>query len=173
LGPDKGALARLELPQPCLDFPDISSVPFSGPGLGTGAPHLGAADGHAAAVPGSSSWSRIERRGRVCQGREYEFGWDVFAEGAVDLVHLLTFCVRFLLLVVEGVGGWGRWTHGKVINNRRQMSGNLAELGLPDTMVIRGDHDRIEVKDEGMGMVVVLRTARHRHGVGGGQIHRG
>jgi hypothetical protein len=43
-------LARFELPQLCLDLLDISSIPFSDPSLGTGAPHLGVADGHAPAV---------------------------------------------------------------------------------------------------------------------------
>ena len=165
-------LARLELPQLCLNFLDISPVPFPDPSLGTCAPHLGATDGHAAALPSGSGWPRSERRPAVRQGGENELGWDILTEGAVDLVHLLAFCVRFLP-EGEGIGGGGGRTHGKVIQDESSRSGNRAELGLYDTMVIRGDHNRIEVKDEGRGAVGILGAARHWHGVGGGQIYRG
>jgi len=150
-----------------LDFLDIPSVPFSDPSLGTGAPPLGAADGHAAAVSSDGGRSRSEGTGRFRQGGEYEFGRDAFAEGAVDLVYLLTFCVRFLLLVEEGVGGGSHWTHGEVIDDGSQRSVEWTKLGLPNTMVIWGDHDRVEVKDERRGTFGILRTARHWYGVGG------
>ena len=53
-----GRLARLELPQLRLDFLDISSVPFSDPSLGTGAPYLSGVDGRAAALSGDGGLSR-------------------------------------------------------------------------------------------------------------------
>jgi len=156
-----------------LDFLDIPPIPFSDPALVTGAPHLSGADRHATAVPGDGGQSGSERGGAVHQGGEYELGWDAFAESAVDLAHLLAFCIRFLLLVKEGVGGWGHWTHGEVINDGNQRRREWAELGLPDTVVIRGDHDRIEVKDKRRGTVDVLGAAGNRHGAGRGKIHRG
>ena len=111
---DRGHLACLELPQLSLDFLDISSVPFSHPSLGAGGPHFGGADGHAAAVSGDRGWAGGEGRRRVYWSREDQFCWDVFAESTVELVHLLSFCVRVFLLVEEGVGGGGCWTHGEV-----------------------------------------------------------
>lgn len=164
-------LARLELSQLSLNFLDISPIPFSDPSLRTGAPHLGITDGHATAVPGDSGWSRNERRPAARRGGENKFCWDVFAKRAVDLVHLLTFCVRFLL--VQGIGGGGYWAHREVINDRRERSGERAELGLYDAMVIWRDHDRTEVKDKGRRTVGIPGAARHRHRVGGGEIYRG
>ena len=165
-------LACLELSQLCLDFLDISSVPFSDPSLSAGAPHFSVADGHAAAVPGCNCWSRSERGGAVSQGGEYEFGWDSFAEGTVDLVDLLTFCIRFLFLMEEGVGGRGHWTHEEAIDAWSYGGGEWTELGFSDTVVIRGDYDGVKVKDERRGTPGILGAARHRCGVGRGQIQR-
>ena len=156
-----------------MDLLDVPPIPFSDPSLGAGAPHLGATDGHATALPGTGCWSRSERRSAVPEGRENEFGWNVFAESVVDLAHLLTFRVGFLLLVEKGVGGGGHWAHGEVLNGRSQKSDSWAWLRLHNAVVIRGDHDRIEVKDEGRGAVGILGTATRRHRVGGGQIDRG
>jgi len=153
------SLTRFELPQLRLNFLDVSPVPFSDPGLVTGAPHLGIANGHTASVPGENCWSRNERRGGVCQGGEYEFGWNGFAESAIDFVHFFAFCVCFLFLVEEGVGGRGHWTHGKVIDTRSPRGGKWVELGLLDTTVIQGNKDRIEMKDERRGTMGILGAA--------------
>jgi len=166
-------LAGLELPQLCLDFLDISSIPFPYPTLSTGRPHLGGANSHAAAVSGNRGWASSKRRSRVPRGRKDEFCRNVFAESAVDLVHLLTFCVRVLLLVEKGVGGGGYRTHGEVIHRGGQGRDKWAELGFPDTVVVRGYHDRVEVKNKGRGTISVLGPARHRQGAGGRQVHRG
>lgn len=148
-----------------MNFLDIPPVPFSDPSLGTSAPHLGTTDSHAATVPGDSGWSRSERRSAVRQGGKNEFGWDIFTESAVDLVHLLAFCVCFLL--EEGVRGGGYWTHGEVGKDKRGRGGDWTELGLRDAMVFRGDHNMVEVKDEGRRTVRVSGAARRGHGVGG------
>lgn len=165
--------ARLELPQLCLDISNISSIPFSYPTLGTSGPHLGGANSHPAAVSGDRGWASSERRCRIPRGREDEFCWDVFAEGAVDLAHLLTFCVRVFLLIEKGVGGGGCWTHGEVIRHSWQGRKKGARTGFPNTMIIWGYHDRIEMKNERRGTIGVLGSARHRCRAGGGQIHRG
>ena len=41
-----------------------------------------------------------------------------------------------------------------------------------DTMIIRGHHDRVEVKNEGRGTVGVIGPARGRYRAGGGQVDR-
>jgi len=111
-------LARLELPQLCLDFLDVSSIPFSYPTLCASGPHLSGANSHAAAVSGDRGWASGERRGGVHWGRKDHFCWDVFAESTVELVHLLTFCVSVFLLMEKGVGGGGCWAHGEVIHRK-------------------------------------------------------
>lgn len=155
-------LARLELPQLSLDLLDVPSIPFPDPGLVTGGPHLGRADGRTPPFPGHGSWGRCERRSGVYWGREDKFCRDVFAKCAVDLAHLLAFCIHFLFLVVEGVRGGGCWTHGEVVNGGRQRSGEWTEMVLPDAMVIWGYHNRIEVENEGGRAVGVLGPAAHR-----------
>lgn len=102
------------------------------------------------------------------RSREDEFCRDVFAESAVDLAHLFTFCVCILLLAGEGIGGRGHRAHGEVINAESRRRGKWAKLGLPDTVVIRGYHNRVEVKNKGRRAVSVLGPARHRYRVGGG-----
>jgi len=165
-----GRLARLELSQLRLDFLDVSSVPFSNPSLGTGAPYLSGVDGHAAALSRDGGLSRNVRNVGFHQGGEDEFGWDGFTESTVDLVHLLALRVRRLFLVVKGIGGGGHRTHGEIIEGRKGRRG--AELSLPDTMVIGGDDHRIKMEDERGRTVGVFGAARHGREMGGGQIHR-
>jgi len=71
----------------------------------------------------------------------------------------------------EGVGGGGHWTHREVIDVQRQRGGKWIKLGLPDTIVIRGDHHRIKMKDQRRRAVSILGAARNRYGVRGGQFY--
>lgn len=70
------------------------------------------------------------------------------------------------------MGGGGHWAHGEVAKVGSQRSGNWAELGFCNAMVIWRDNNRVEVKNEGRGTVGILGAATCWRGVGTRQIQR-
>jgi hypothetical protein len=126
-----------------------------------------AADGHAAAVSGDGGWARAnEGAGFFRVGKMSSVG-TFSPKVRLSLFIFLRFASASFFwwkkaLEVGVVGLMGKSSIAGAKGERKR-----AELGFPDTMVIRGDHDRVEVKNEGRGTVGVLGAARHRYRAGG------